>query len=97
MDLADFADASLGDVRDLVTRRSANGALHDWIADRGIEPRAFVSTLTEKSQGNFMYLRYVLAELVSGSYRDLRHLDDLDRRLPSGWRASTRTTGGSWA
>jgi hypothetical protein len=84
MDLADFADASLGDVRDLLTRRSAGSALRDWIVDRGIDPEAFVTTLTDKSQGNFMYVRYVLPELVSGSYRDLRHLDDLSRRLPSG-------------
>ena len=84
LDLADFADASLADVRDLLTRRSADGALRDWLADRGIEPEAFVKTLTEKSQCNFMYLRHVLLELVSGSYRDLQHLDDLGLRLPAG-------------
>ncbi|MEV2241092.1 hypothetical protein [Micromonospora sp. NPDC049891] len=84
MDLADYADASLDDVRDLLTRRSADGAMRAWIADRGITPDAFIKTLTEKSEGNFMYLRHVLPELVSGSYRDLRHLDDLGRRLPAG-------------
>ena len=84
MDLADYADASLDDVRDLLTRRSADGPLRAWISDRGITPSAFIKTLTEKSQGNFMYLRHVLPELVFGSYSDLRHLDDLGRRLPAG-------------
>ena len=84
MDLADYADASLDDVRDLLTRRSSDGPLRAWISDRGITPDAFVETLTEKSRGNFMYLRHVLPELVFGSYRDLRHLDDLGRRLPAG-------------
>ena len=84
MDLADYADASLDDVRDLLTRRSSDGPLRAWISDRGITPDAFVETLTEKSRGNFMYLRHVLPELVFGSYRDLQHLDDLGRRLPAG-------------
>lgn len=84
MDLADYADASLGDVRDLLVRRSSDGPLRAWIIDRGITPDAFVETLTEKSRGNFMYLRHVLPELVFGSYRDLQHLDDLGRRLPAG-------------
>ena len=38
MDLADYADASLDDVRDLSTRRSADGPLRAWISDRGITP-----------------------------------------------------------
>ena len=84
MDQADDADASLDDVRDLLTRRSSDGPLRAWISDRGITPDAFVETLTEKSRGNFMYLRHVLPELVFGSYRDLQHLDDLGRRLPAG-------------
>lgn len=84
MDLADYADASLDDVRDLLARRSSDGPLRAWIIDRGITPDAFVETLTEKSRGNFMYLRHVLPELVFGSYRDLQHLDDLGRRLPAG-------------
>lgn len=84
MDLADYTDASLDDVRDLLTRRSADGPLRAWISERGITPDAFVETLTAKSQGNFMYLRHVLPEIVSGSYHDLRHLDDLGRRLPAG-------------
>ena len=50
LDLADFADASLADVRDLLTRRSADGALRDWLADRGIDREAFVKTLTERAR-----------------------------------------------
>uniref|UniRef100_UPI003F491D16 hypothetical protein n=1 Tax=Streptomyces chartreusis TaxID=1969 RepID=UPI003F491D16 len=49
MDLADYADASLDDVRDLLARRSSDGPLRAWIIDRGITPDAFVETLTEKS------------------------------------------------
>ena len=38
--------------------------------------RAFVDALVAKSQGNFMYLRYVLPEIESGDYKD-RGFDSL--------------------
>lgn len=45
-------------------------AIGNWIASRQITPEQFVEELAEKSENNFMYLRYVLPAIAQGDYRD---------------------------
>lgn len=49
--------------------------LQEWIKSRGADEEEFVSTLVEKSEGNFMYLRYVLDDIEKGAYPDLEIRD----------------------
>jgi hypothetical protein len=42
--------------------------LQQWINKRGVTPEQFVETLAEKSENNFMYLRYVLPDIGKGKY-----------------------------
>src|SRR5215469_11055035 len=42
-----------------------------YITAQGIDDPRFIRLMVEKSQGNFMYLRYVLPEIESGAYQDL--------------------------
>ena len=53
--------------------------LKNWIETRKISAGDFVKQLAEKSENNFMYLRYVLPAIAKGDYNDL----DL-KQLPDG-------------
>ncbi len=48
-------------------------ALSEWIQKQNpqIEQKTFIEQLAEKSQNNFMYLRYVLPAIATGKYNDL--------------------------
>ncbi|MEQ9354743.1 ATP-binding protein [Coleofasciculus sp. F4-SAH-05] len=58
---------------------SVSVSIRQWIQSRGANEEEFVSTLVEKSEGNFMYLRYVLDDIEKGAYPKLEI-----RGLPSG-------------
>ena len=45
--------------------------LEQWLSARGISDDDFVATLVDRSEDNFMYLRYVLPDIGSGVYDDL--------------------------
>lgn len=54
--------------------------LNQWIRHQGKETETFIQTVAEKSQNNFMYLRYLLPAIAEGQYDDLR-LDQLPNGL----------------
>ncbi|MEO1430528.1 MAG: NACHT domain-containing protein [Cyanobacteria bacterium J06633_8] len=54
-------------------------ALRKWIDERNINANKFIEQVAEKSENNFMYLRYVLPEIARGIYNDLTL-----QQLPSG-------------
>ncbi|MEG3902945.1 NACHT domain-containing protein [Microcoleus sp. B4-C5] len=45
--------------------------LRNWIQTRSIPDTNFVEQLADKSENNFMYLRYVLPAIAKGDYNDL--------------------------
>ncbi len=45
--------------------------LKNWIQTRNIADTTFVEQLANKSENNFMYLRYVLPAIAKGDYNDL--------------------------
>ncbi|MEG4595848.1 transcriptional regulator [Microcoleus sp. F8_C2] len=53
--------------------------LRNWIQTRSISDTNFVKQVANKSENNFMYLRYVLPAIAKGYYKDL----DL-KQLPDG-------------
>ena len=53
--------------------------LRNWIQTRSIADTTFVEQVANKSENNFMYLRYVLPAIAKGDYNDL----DL-KQLPDG-------------
>jgi len=62
---------NLEDIRDYVECKASQAGIQAYIAAQAIDRGVFVNYLVEKSQGNFMYLRYVLPEIEHGSYSDL--------------------------
>ena len=45
--------------------------LRNWIQTRSIADKTFIEQLADKSENNFMYLRYVLPAIAKGNYNDL--------------------------
>jgi hypothetical protein len=61
---------NLEDVADFV-RGAATGAEFDsFISSQRLTKEKFVNLMVERSEGNFMYLRYVLPEVANGMYKD---------------------------
>jgi hypothetical protein len=54
--------------------------LKTWIQERNITDEAFVEQVADKSENNFMYLRYVLPSIARGEYKDL-NLQELPQGL----------------
>jgi len=78
LDLRDkeYVDFNQDDVKQYI-RYAINTApeykdkLREWIQTRSIVATSFVEQLTNKSENNFMYLRYVLPAIANGDYNDL--------------------------
>ncbi|CAD5949077.1 hypothetical protein PCC9214_02434 [Planktothrix tepida] len=54
--------------------------LQDWISKAGMTQEEFIEVLTEKSDYNFMYLRFVLPDISKGYYPNLR-INELPKGL----------------
>ena len=80
-DLMQYSAESLADVKLYIDKRTGNSAsIQSWINRQNLQREQFVVAVAEKSQNNFMYLRYVLNDIDSGKYSDVT-LEDLPREL----------------
>jgi hypothetical protein len=72
LDLSDYEEESQRDVSAFIAARVRSGPrLTEWLKKRAMSAAEFVVALAAKSQGNFMYARYVLPDLETGLYADL--------------------------
>lgn len=76
LDIEQDSEGNLADVREYVASKLPLTGIRTYIVDQGLNDGSFVEHLVEKSQGNFIYLRYVLPEIEGGAYKD-RELGDL--------------------
>src|SRR4028119_2428055 len=80
-DLMQYSTESWADVKLYIDKRTSNSAsIQSWINRQNLQRDQFVAAVTQKSQNNFMYLRYVLNDIGSGKYSDVT-LNDLPREL----------------
>ncbi|MCC3421989.1 MAG: ATP-binding protein, partial [Microcoleus sp. PH2017_07_MST_O_A] len=80
-DLMHYSAESLADVKLYIDKRTGNSvSIQNWINRQNLQREQFVAAVAEKSQNNFMYLRYVLNDIDSGKYSDV-NLQDLPREL----------------
>ena len=80
-DLMQYSAESLADVKLYIDKRTSNSAsIQSWINRQNLQRDQFVAAVAQKSQHNFMYLRYVLNDIDSGKYSDVT-LNDLPREL----------------
>jgi lambda repressor-like predicted transcriptional regulator len=86
LDLSDskYVNFNQNDIKEYIrfvlnTAPDYKDGLRNWIQTRSISDASFVEQVADKSENNFMYLRYVLPAIANGDYNDL----DL-KQLPAG-------------
>jgi hypothetical protein len=80
LDIEQDSAGNLADVQEFVESKLPLPGIRAYILAQGLDDATFVAHLVGKSQGNFMYLRYVLPEIESGFYKD-RDFADLPEGL----------------
>lgn len=65
------ADDNVADIRMFIEYAVERPGIQSYLKGPKIDANSFVEHLIEKSEGNFMYLRYVLPEIERGAYKDL--------------------------
>ena len=72
----EYINSNQNDIRKYIqsvldAKSSAQNGIKNWIETRKISATDFINQLADKSEKNFMYLRYVLPAIAKGDYNDL--------------------------
>jgi hypothetical protein len=85
LDLTDqhYSQFSQNDIKEYIRLFVNNDSEHQqtlkqWINNQNVTVEQFVEQVAEKSENNFMYLRYLLPAIANGNYNDLE-LKDLPK------------------
>jgi hypothetical protein len=71
-DIVHDSDENIVDIEVYIRKElKLRKGLQDFVAAQKLNDNQFVKDLGKKSEGNFMYLRYVLTEIERGIYKDL--------------------------
>jgi hypothetical protein len=84
-DLSEHREQSLVDARTYLRRASDRPDLAERLRVQRVDPETFVANTAERSEGNFMYLRHIVAEIERGTYGGLEL-----SKLPIGLQAYYR-------
>ncbi|MCZ7570789.1 MAG: hypothetical protein M5U01_19695 [Ardenticatenaceae bacterium] len=79
-DIDDHGAENAADIREYLRLWLSRPSIREYIASQGITDQIFVETMKEKSENNFIYLRYVLPEIERGTYSN-QAFDVLPRGL----------------
>jgi hypothetical protein len=70
--LMQYQAESLQDIQTYIRGEfNKSSQLQAWIDEKGLTVEEFVTQLANKSENNFMYLKYVLPDIKNGKYKDL--------------------------
>jgi hypothetical protein len=99
LDLEQDSAGNLADVREFVESKLSLPGIRAYLDAQGLDEATFADEMVGKSQGNFMYLRYVLPEIEGGAYKD-RKLDALPLGLANyyedHWRRMRASDEEAW-
>ncbi len=99
LDLEQDQAGNLADIRAFVEGHLKRPGIHAYATAQNLTDEDFVEKMVRKSQGNFMYLRYVLPEIEGGAYRD-QELDTLPEGLEGyyqdHWQRMRSQKGSDW-
>jgi hypothetical protein len=71
-DLMQHQEQSLQDIQTYIRGEiKKSSQLRAWIDEKGLTVEDFITQLANKSENNFMYLKYVLPDIKNGKYKDL--------------------------
>ncbi len=71
LDIENDSSDNITDIHKYINRVIIRPKIQAYIAAPQINNAIFIKHLVEKSEGNFMYLRYILPEIEHGAYADL--------------------------
>ena len=71
LDIEEDDVGNMADVRSYIIAHLRQTGIQTYIQAQDIDDARFVDNLQTKSQGNFMYLRYILPDIEKGFYKDL--------------------------
>jgi hypothetical protein len=71
IDIEEKGDGNIADIKEYVSAHVDKPGIKTYIDTQQIDANAFIENMTLKSEGNFMYLRYVLPEVERGLYTDM--------------------------
>jgi hypothetical protein len=71
LDIEHDSAGNIADIQHYIEQAVGRPGIQAYITAQGIDNELFIEYLVEKSEGNFMYLRYVLPEIEHGAYTDL--------------------------
>lgn len=80
--LMQYQAESLADIKSYIREALKRPQLNAWVQNQGLTGEDFISQLADKSENNFMYLRYILSDIETGKYQDLKI-----NQLPQGLQA----------
>ena len=92
-DLMQYQAESLQDIQTYIRGEvNKSSQLQAWIDEKGLTVEEFVTQLANKSENNFMYLKYVLPDIKNGKYKDLS-IDSLPQGLQAYYEDHWRRMG----
>jgi len=62
---------NLADITSYIQAHTYRERIRSYLQRQNLDVQTFTTIMVEKSEGNFMYLRYVLQEIENGAYTDL--------------------------
>lgn len=71
LNLMEYTEQSRKDVQEYIRRVTERPNLRVWIDKQQKSVEEFINQLADKSENNFMYLRYVLPQIEQGFYQNL--------------------------
>jgi predicted enzyme related to lactoylglutathione lyase len=74
------SDGNMRDISQYIEQYLDKKSMQFWLTENNITANEFITTLKKKSEGNFMYLHYVLPAIEAGDYRQ-EILDELPNGL----------------
>jgi len=69
--IEDLGTENKKDVREFIETVSNDRRFEQYLKKHKVSRKEFLKTLEEKSEGNFMYLKYIFREILEGDYRDV--------------------------
>ena len=90
---------NLRDIEEFIMNKTNLLGIWEYLRSKSINKSDFLESLSGKSQGNFMYLKYVIPEIEKGNYYNLELID-----LPDGllnyyedhWNRMRRKSDSDW-
>jgi tetratricopeptide (TPR) repeat protein len=71
-ELEEDAEQNIADLREFLELRLAAPGIRSYLRAQGLGEDEFVEEMVGRSEGSFIYLRYVLAEIERGTYHERR-------------------------